>query len=50
MKDISDDRVATVVGEENVSIVESIEYPEVIVDKHLSWEEKISAGTNKFQQ
>ena len=39
LKDISDDRVAKpsfVVGEENVSMVENIKYPGVIVDKHLS--------------
>ena len=36
-----------VVGEENVSMVENIEYLGVIVDKHLNWDELISAVTKK---
>ena len=53
LKDISDDRVAKpsfVVGEENVSIVENIKYLGVIVDKHLSWDEQISAVTKKVSR
>ena len=53
LKDINDDRVAKpsfVVGEANVSIVENIKYLGVIVDKHLSWDEQISAVTKKVSR
>ena len=53
LKDINDDRVTKssfVVGEENVSIVEYIKYLGVIVDKHLSWDEQISAVTKKVSR
>ena len=53
LKDINDDRVAKpsfVVGEANVSIVENIKYLGLIVDKHLSWDEQISAVTKKVSR
>ena len=53
LKDITDDRVAKpsfVVGEENVSVVENIKYLGVIVDKHLSWDEQMSAVTKKVSR
>ena len=53
LKDISDDRVAKpsfIVGEENVSMEENIRYLGVIVDKHLSWDEQISAVTKNVSR
>ena len=53
LNDISKDRVAKpsfVVGEENVCIVENIKYLGVIVDKHLSWDEQISAVMKKVSR
>ena len=49
----SDDKEAKpsfVMGEENVSIVESIKYLGVIADKYLSWDEQISALTKKVSR
>ena len=53
LKDRSDGKIAQpafVVSDENISIVENIKYLGVIVDKHLSWDEQLSAVTKKVSR
>ena len=53
LKDINDDRIAKpsfAAGEENDSMIENTKYLGVIVDKHLSLDEQISAVTKKVSR
>ena len=53
LKDIRDGSAAQpalAVSDENISIVENIKYLGAIVDRQLSWDEQLSAVTNKVSR